>query len=195
VTLRKGLAAGLLALALAGPAVADDSVLAAFDGYRQAIAEGRGDDAGALVSADSRAFYDVTRLAALDADGPDLDHLTMTEGLLALRLRAALKPDQLRGLDGGGVIAATAARGMIGTGTGGIRLGPAEVYGDHAVAEQLDGAARPTGVWWRFVREGGAWRIDLRPSLEAGDALLQAKFQASGLSRADFLKQLATNGR
>jgi hypothetical protein len=194
--MRNGLAAGLLALALAGPAaLADDGVAAAFEGYRQAVLEGRGAAAGVLVSADSRAFYDVARLAALDADGPDLDHLTMTEGLLALRLRAALKPDQLRGLDGGGVIAATAARGMIGVGTGGIRLAPAEIYGDHAVAEQLDGAGHPTGVWWRFVREDGAWRINLRPSLEAGDALLQARLQASGLSRADFLKQLATNGR
>lgn len=189
-------AAGLLAFVLAGPAVADDSgVTRTFDGYRLAVLDGRGAVAGALISAATRDFYDAARLAALAATPQDIERMSLIEAVLVVRLRAVLAPHELSTLDGAGVFAAAATRGLVGSGFADLRLGPVEAYGDHAVAEQLDAAGRPSGVWWRFVREAGAWRVNLRPNLDAADAVLRERLHASGMTRADFLNQLANNGR
>lgn len=189
-------AAGLLAVMLAGPAVADTSgVTNTFDGYRLAVLDGQGAAAGALVSAATRDFYDAARLAALAATPQDLERMSLIEAVLVLRLRAVLAPHELSTLDGAGVFAAAAARGLVGNGFADLRLGPVEAYGDHAVAEQLDAAGRPTGTWWRFVREAGAWRVNLRPNLDAADAVLRERLQSSGMTRMDFVNQLANNGR
>lgn len=175
--------------------MADASPQETFEAYRVAVMQGNGGPVGTLVTAETRAFYDRVRALALAGDVQALEASPLVEALLAVRLRAAFTRQELQGLDGGGVIGAAVAGGLVGSGLSSVSLGPAEVYGDHALAEQVDASGAPTGVWWRFINEGGAWRIDLRPNLEAGEALLRDRLHASGLTRAEFLTTLATDRR
>lgn len=187
----------LLAFAVpgGGAALAQATPQDAFTAYRDAVLGGAGMGAGALVTGETAALYDRARRAAVDADPGALDRLPLVEALLALRLRAAVPAADLRAADGAATVSLAARHGLIGGGFAAIGLRPAEIYGDNAIAEQTDGGGQPVGVWWRFLREGGAWRVDLRPNLEAGEALLRERLRASGLSRTDFLNTLAKNGR
>ncbi|MGC2854268.1 hypothetical protein ACM64Y_02250 [Novispirillum sp. DQ9] len=194
--MRRLLIAGVLSAGLwSGAAVAQATPQDAFTAYRQAVLRDGGRGAGALVTSATAATYERARRAAVAGDGMALDGLPLVEALLALRLRAAVPAADLRTADGAGTVALAARHGLVGDGVAAVALRPAEVYGDNAMAEQTDVAGRPVGVWWRFLREGGVWRVDLRPNLEAGEALLRDRLRASGQTRADFLNTLARNGR
>lgn len=188
--------AGLLASVVpSGPVLAQATPQDAFAAYRDAVLGGGGQGAGMLVSAETVALYERARQAALAPDPRALDGLPLVEALLALRLRAAVPAADLRAVDGAGAVSLAARHGLTGSGFDSITLRPAEVYGDLAMAEQADAAGRPAGVWWRFLRENGVWRVDLRPNLEAGEAILRDRLRVSGQTRADFLNTLAKNGR
>lgn len=164
-----------------------------FEDYRAALMERQGAIAAFLVTPETQAFYETARRAALDAGREAMDALPLAQALLALRLRHDLGAERLRSMAGEEIIAEAVERGIVrASGLRAMRLGPVAVGGDTAVAEQLDPAGRPLGVVWRFERIGGLWRVDLRPSLAAADALMQKMLRDSGLSRKVFLERLVT---
>lgn len=186
----------MVAAVSSGAAVAQVTPLDAFTAYRDGVLGAGGLEPGRLVTADTAALYERARRAALDdADPATVEGLPLVEALLALRLRASVPAADLRAADGAGAVTLAARHGLAGDGLRDIGIGTPEVYGDYAMAEQRDASGRSVGMWWRFLREGGVWRVDLRPNLEAGEAILRKRLRASGQTRADFLNTLAKNGR
>lgn len=196
------LAAWLLAAVLAaGPASADpgeEAVRRTFDDYRDALRDRQGDIAGFLVTPETLAFYGEAAKAAVYAMPDELDRLPLIQQLLALRLRQAVPGETLVAMTPEQVVGLSVDQGLVDPGgLRDLRLGPVEIQGDVALAPQVDPWGRDVGVTWRFREVQGTWRVDLRPTLMAANALLAAMQRERGISTHRLLLDLveASSGR
>ena len=190
--MRGALAALVVAISLgAGSAhaePAEEAVLRTFEDYRNALQDRQGDIAGFLVTAETLAFYDSGAKAALSA-GPDaLAEMPLVQQLLALRLRQAVPADRLKTMSAEEVIGLSVDQGLVNSqGLRGLRLGEVQIQGDVALAPQIDPWGRDIGVTWRFRKTQGNWRVDLRPTLMAANAMLVTMQRERGIPTRDFL--------
>lgn len=158
----------------AKPADADAADAAAvvrlFNAVRDAAVRGDGKRLTAGLSRDTLIRLEAVRQAARRPNATA--GLSPAERLAAGGLRRAATPADLnrKSLDDLASAALTRRRDLGGE----LRkagLGPVRVNGDRASAPLL-ADKQPTLFTADFVRESGAWRLDLRPALKRGDMLL-----------------------
>lgn len=154
-----------------------------FDSLRAAAA--RGDGKGLLAGFSSRSL---TRLAAVRDAARRLSGaavgkgLSPAERLAAGGLRRAVTPADLnrKGLDEM-ASAALARRAGLRRDLDRMALGPLRTAGDSASAPLLaDGQGTLFSA--DFVRESGAWKLDLGPSVKRGDLILAGMAAMKGVS-------------
>lgn len=166
------------------PANADETAIRKlFDGLRAAAA--RGDGKGLLAGFSSRSL---TRLAAVRDAARRLSGaaagkgLSPAERLAAGGLRRTVTPADLnrKGLDEM-ASAALARRAGLRRDLDRMALGPLRTVGDSASAPLLaDGQGTLFSA--DFVRESGAWKLDLGPSVKRGDMILAGMAAMKGVS-------------
>jgi hypothetical protein len=108
--------------------------------------------------------------------------------ILLLRLRVPL--DELESLSPRALIAHTVDQGWIAkSGVLGLEPGKVVAEGDaavlHVVIDEQD-----AGPAFRFDREGGAWRLDLVPTTQDGNAALELAVRQQGVSESEFMLAL-----
>lgn len=181
---RAGPAAALAAAPASVPPSPDETAIRRlFDNMRAAAA--RGDGKGLLAGFSSRSL---TRLAAVRDSARRLSGaaagkgLSPAERLAAGGLRRAVTPADLnrKGLDEM-ASAALAQRAGLRRDLDRMALGPLRTIGDSASAPLLaDGQGTLFSA--DFVRESGAWKLDLGPSVKRGDMVLTAMAAMKGVS-------------
>lgn len=154
----------LCALAGCGPSPEDDAagLREVFDAYRQALADGRADDAAALFSSESLAPLATSRDLALYATRPELDAAEPVDLMFALILRVRSNAEDVAAMNPRDVAALLIQqRGMIGAEfDAASTLDAIEIEGDRATANHVKhGRVVRRGL--RFVREREGWRQDL----------------------------------
>jgi hypothetical protein len=182
------LTTALLSVALLCPLAAtvraaspDEAAVAqAFEALRGAVRSGDGKKLLGGLSRDSLARLEAVRTAARrpGADGK----LSPVERLAAAGLRRTTTPADLNRKSLDDIAAAAFQRhGAFGRDADKASLGPLRVNGERAGAPLLvDG--QPTLFSADFVRESGAWKLDLRPSLKRADMLLIGMAAMKGTS-------------
>ncbi len=195
--MKRALTVLLLALFWAlGPAAAqgvgeERAVRQTFDDYRNALQDRQGDIAGFLVTPETLAFYAAAAKAAVHATPEELADLPLVQQLLALRLRQAVPGGKLKDMTPEEIVGLSVYQGLVDAqGLRGLRLGDIRIDGDVALAPQVDPWGRDIGVTWRFRKTQGTWRVDLRPTLMAANALLVAMKRERGTSDRRFLLDL-----
>ena len=158
-----------------------------FSAYRSALLAGEGDAAAALLTRSTYDYYDEMRRLALYADAGTVQAQSLINQLQVLMLRLRLPADELESLSPEELIAHAVDQGWIGKESV-LTLQPGKVRseGDVAVLHvEIDG--EDAGPAFHFRRESGAWRLDLVPTTQAGNAALQMAARRQDIPEREFL--------
>ena len=189
---------GLSVPVLAVPALAapppgspeEREVAALFESARTALAQKRGAAVVPLLSRRSLEKLESVRSAARSGDDAGLAKLEPAEKFAAMGLRRYVSPADLRRMSLGDLADHGMKNGWLGPNViGSSGLGPVRVRGDRASA-LLMVDNRPALVPADFVREGGAWKIDLTGVFMFGSQMLKGFAAMSGKSDEAYIQDM-----
>lgn len=171
--------------AVAAPVAPEEAAIRKlFDSLRAAAAKGDGKGLTAGLSTHTLARLEAVRASArhLGGGAAATRGLSPAERLAAGGLRRVATPADLnrKGLDDLAT-AALARHKNLRRDLDKAALGPLRVAGDRASAPLL-AEGQPTLFSADFVRDSGAWKLDLGPSLKRGDLLLAGMAAMKGVS-------------
>jgi hypothetical protein len=154
----------------------------AFDGYKSAILAGDGKAAVQYVSQSTIDYFGEMQKLALHGAPADVRAQSMLNQLMILSLRHRLQPQQVKAMSPREILIYGVDNGWIGkTTVVGLEPGPVEISGNVGTIEILQ-AGKPSGVKFRFQREGGGWRIDLVPVLALGNTAMKMLAKQQGVT-------------
>jgi len=184
----------LTASAFAAPpprATADErAVAAAFEAAQAALSEQRGGAVVPLLSRASVRSLEAVRGAARAPGDAAVEKLPPAERFAAMGLRRYLGPSDLRRMSVGDIADHALKQGWLGPNIiARSSLGAVRVNGDHA-SGLLMVDNRPAMVPADFVREGGAWRIDLANVFSFGSQMLKGFAAMSGKDETTYISDL-----
>lgn len=180
------------AMAAPPPPQSEDErqVTAVFDRARGALREKRGDAVVALLSQATVQKLESVRAAARAGDTMSIGRLEPGEKFAAMGLRRHLSPSELRRMGLGEITGHALQQGWLGPNViAQSALGPVRVKGDRASALLLVDN-KPALVPADFVREGGAWRIDLTSVFNFGGQMLKGFAAMSGKTEEAYINDL-----
>ena len=186
----RAFAVAALLFVAAAPVVAEDdaeAVRRVFSAYRAAILAGKGDAAAALLSRSTYAYYDEMRQLALRGDAASVQSQSLVNQMQVLMLRLRVPLGQLESLAPRELIAYAVDQGWIGKQSV-LKLQPGKVHaeGDVAVLDVIIDA-QEAGPAFSFNRESGAWRLDLVPTTQLGNAALELAARQQGIPESEFM--------
>ncbi|MEU5692816.1 hypothetical protein [Actinosynnema sp. NPDC020468] len=157
------------------------AVRAAFDGYKKAALDKDG-AAARLLSSSMRGFYDNAKKLALTGSEVDVVASGPSSAVTVYVLRAEIDPARLRSMSAQDLMTYAVEQGLIGEkSVEKLEVGEPVVTGDTAKAPVLVQGA-DSGMSLDFLKEDGAWRIDLSPLLALADQALAAVAKQQNLS-------------
>ncbi len=166
------------------------AVAATFDAARSALAEKRGSAVISLLTRNSVKSLESVRDAARQPGDAPLQRLEPAERFAAMGLRRYLGPAELRRMSVGDIANHALKAGWLGPNViSRSSLGPVRVKGDRA-SGLLMVDNRPALVPADFVREGGAWRIDLSSVFSFGSQMLKGFAAMSGKDETAYIDEL-----
>lgn len=184
----------LTASAFAAPpprATAEErEVAAAFESAQAALSQQRGSAVVPLLSRASVKALESVRVAARSPGDAAVERLEPAERFAAMGLRRYLGPAELRRMSVGDIADHALKQGWLGPNIiARSALGPVRVRGDHA-SGLLMVDNRPAMVPADFVRESGAWRIDLVNVFSFGSQMLKGFAAMSGKDDTTYIADL-----
>jgi hypothetical protein len=153
--------------------------------YLGAVRGRDGAAAASTVTTGTLARYESLRQAALTADATGLDALALTDEMTVMVWRAVVPPSVVRSAAARELLARSVEAGLNGDGTSGA-LTDVFCDGRRAIGTYVRGSDGATASA-TFVLEDGAWRLDLLPMVSSMEEATVQAWQASGLSRRDFV--------
>lgn len=166
------------------------AVAATFDAAQAALSERRGAAVVPLLSRASVQALESVRTAARAPGDTAVERLEPGERFAAMGLRRYLSPAELRRMSVGDIADHALKQGWLGPNViARSALGPVRVKGDRA-SGLLMVDNRPAMVPADFVREGGAWRIDLANVFAFGGQMLKGFAAMSGKDETAYINEL-----
>lgn len=165
-------------------------VAAVFEEARSALAERRAAAAVPLLSRASVNTLESVRTAARAPGNTAVERLEPAQRFAAMGLRRYLNPAELRRMSLGDLADHALKQGWLGPNiVANASLGPVRVRGERA-SGLLMVDNRPALVPADFVREGGAWRIDLVGVFTFGSQMLKGFAAMSGKDETAYIEEL-----
>lgn len=172
------------------PTEEERQVAAVFDTARGALQQGKGSALVPLLSRATVQKLETVRTVARNGDPVAIGRLEPGEKFAAMGLRRHLGPSDLRRMSVGDVADHAVKQGWLGPNViARSALGPVRVKGDRASALLLVDN-KPAMVPADFVREGGAWRIDLTSVFTFGGQMLKGFAAMSGKSEDAYINDI-----
>lgn len=172
------------------PTEEERQVATVFDTARGALQQGKGSALVPLLSRATVQKLESVRTVARNGDQVAIGRLEPGEKFAAMGLRRHLTPADLRRMNLGDITDHAVKQGWLGPNViARSRLGPVRVKGDRASALLLVDN-KPAMVPADFVREGGAWRIDLTSVFTFGGQMLKGFAVMSGKTEEVFINDL-----
>ncbi|SMH57829.1 hypothetical protein [Azospirillum agricola] len=170
--------------------VEEREVAAAFEAAQAALSQRRGAAVVPLLSRASVRALESVRTAARAPGDAAVERLEPAERFAAMGLRRYLGPAELRRMSVGDIADHALKQGWLGPNIiARSSLGSVRVKGDHA-SGLLMVDNRPAMVPADFVREGGAWRIDLAGVFAFGGQMLKGLAVMSGKDETAYINDL-----
>jgi hypothetical protein len=165
----------------------EDDVRAAWAEFKAATLSGAGDVAASRVTNATHEYFGELRTLALEAERAHLETLVLERVFSVLLFRARLSRAELERMTGRDLYAHAVAKGWVGKNdTGALGIGDVEVIGDSASAMSTK-VDVPTGLKLHFIRQDGAWRVDVMNLMKYANVAIDAMRKKSGLSEEEFL--------
>jgi hypothetical protein len=164
------------------PSAVDETaaVHAAFDTYAKAALAKDGATAEGALADTIAVYYDDVRKQALTGTEETVGALPPAQRMTVYILRAEIEPAVLRDSKPADLVRLSVDKGLVGEqGISNLSLGKVTATGDKAEAEILSGG-KVAPFTMKFLREEGAWKLDLAPLMAMADDALTAAAQQQG---------------
>jgi hypothetical protein len=169
------------------------AVKKAFESYRSALLNQDGKAAVEAVSSNTIKMYQEYRDQAMTGDEQSVKGLSIVNRMQVLLMRHRIDPKLLKKMDGNEVFAYAVDQNWIGKNSVvRLTLEDVAVSGPRATAKaSADG--KQTGERFHFVREEGSWKLDLGPTIQATDQVMQGIARKKGMSENELVFSLITS--
>ena len=161
-----------------------------FDRYKEALLNKRGEEAVDLIDSSTLRYYASMKDAALNAKQQEVRNMTLVDKLNVLGFRHQIGAGQLQRLSERELFVSLVDQGwVVPEGFADSGLGQINISGDTADGEFLSGG-QGTQFKFRFVKEGGVWRMDLTAQLSTVDQAMRAVFLQTDMREATFIDRM-----
>ena len=187
----------MLSLTTAHTAAANDnsgemeSIRACYEGFKKAFSNKEGEQALTFICAKSLQHYGDMLDVALHGNAKTLEPLTLADKYLVLSIRNRTPYDQVSELTPKTVYILTVAKAWIGTATTANRsIDTVTVISPEKAQVTQQVAGTKTNETITFLKESGAWKIDLAYQDVILNAMLSKSLKKSALSEKDFFEHI-----
>ncbi len=168
-----------------------EAVRKAFNDYKEAILNGKGEAAAGCVDKQTLDWYEESRLLALNAGREKLESLSMFNRFQAILIRHRVPRAELAKMDGRKLFVYAVENGWVGkSSVSGLEIGDVSITGAFA-AGAIVRERRPTTLKFQFVIEEGRWKIKLMPIMKTAEPALKAQAKRAGMTENEFIFQMA----
>ncbi|MFS8097284.1 hypothetical protein LFM09_09085 [Lentzea alba] len=166
------------------------AIKTAFETYVEAALSKDGATGVSLVASPIMGLYEEARKLALTGTEEQLSGLQFHKRFVVYLLRGEIDPATLRSASAKDIVKIALDKGLVAEQSiSNLSLGEIEVNGETAQAEVLSSGKK--APWkFRFVREDGAWKIDLQPLLELAEPAMLDLAKQRNLTVDELLEQL-----
>jgi hypothetical protein len=179
-----------LAISVFGQNVGEEQVRATFDGYKTAIANGKGEEAIRYIDSKTVMYYNHLLDLIKNADFVKLDKLPITDKILILSIRHRLSREKILSFDGRKLLAYSITSKMAGkSDVGGLNIGDVTIDGNFAKGQIEVGGIKST-YYLHFYNEEGKWKMNQTSLLYMPQSILKKMAADSGKSENDFIFML-----
>ena len=159
----------------------------AFDRYKSAILNDRGDEAATLVDSRTIRYYTDILESVRNADSVTVESLSILDKLMVLVIRHKASKEEIRSFTGTSLLSYAVQNGMVGKSSViDNTVGNVSVDRNFAKAEFISKGEK-TDLFMQFYKESGQWKIDLTALFPASTFAFRKFADESGQSEDDFL--------
>jgi hypothetical protein len=165
----------------------EDSVRAAFDNYKAAILNDKGEEAMKYVDSRTIAYYDNLIELVRTADSTELESLSMLDKFMVLVVRYRTTKEDILAFDGNDLLVYAINSGMVGkSSVANNSIGEVTIVDEFASGNFINnGNVSPFD--FHFYYENGGWRVDLTSIFVVSETAFKQVIAQSGMPENEFL--------
>ena len=178
----------LLAISVFGQTTEEEeSVRKAFDSYKSAILNDRGDDAVKFIDSRTIKYYVEVLDWVKNADSAKIETLSILNKLIVFSIRHRASKEDILSFDGKSLLVYAIKSGMVGKNSvANLTIGDISIDGKFSKGQVVaNGVKAP--FFMHFYKEEGHWKIDLTSLFDVSTAAFKKIAQESGENENDFL--------
>ena len=188
------LGACAILVCLSGCSSEADEIKKCFYDYQDAVLNGHVAEAAELCSSETTLYYEDILISAFDASENETRSLDPMDRIMVLTLRHQVHVENLRSMDGRGLIVRLVAGGVFDKNSLILsvmsdEIGKVAISGTHATGVYATNQQATTHKW-RFTKQQGRWKIDTTSIKPVVDMAFRKLAKQSGSTENEFIKTL-----
>ncbi len=161
-----------------------------FDGYKEAVMEGRSEDAVAYLDQNSIEYFNDLLGLSQSADKATVQSLPLMDKMMVIAIRQNAPKDLILNGDATQILNYAIEEGLIGKNTvANNSIGAVKLDGRHASGQLVMGST-PLEMYFDFNQEGRDWKLDITSIFPATASTLESLQKLSGLEEDEYLFNL-----
>lgn len=186
-TMRLYLLATVLCFATLSSFAQEKEIHKCFEEYKSAILKEKGNEAVGKVSKSTIAYYEKSRVEALEADSATVANLTVIDKIMVLTLRSKMSANELSAMNGRTLFEYSVDQGMVGKNSvANGSIGEIKMKGENAEGYiAINGEVSP--IFFLFSQENGEWKIDLTSVFDVSNEGMKQMIDATGYAENDYV--------
>lgn len=165
----------------------EDSVRAAFDRYKAAILNDRGEEAIQYVDSRTMAYYSKISELAKTADSLELESLALIDKFMVLTVRYKASREDILAFDGKSLLIYAINSGMVGKNSvANNSVGKVTIVDEFAEGEFMSNG-QETPFSFNFYYEEKRWKVDITSIFAASQTAFEQMIAQSGQSENEFI--------
>ena len=167
-----------------------DAVKEAFNNYKSAILNDKGEEAVNHVDSRTIAYYSDILEKTKTADSTSVESLELMDKLMVFAIRHRTSKEKILSFDGKELLVHAIQEGMVGKNSvANNSIGEVTIDGDFAKGQFIaNGQAAP--FFFHFYQESGDWKVDLTSIFPPANMAFQQMVDQSGQSENEYLFML-----
>ena len=168
----------------------EEQVREAFDKYKSAILNDRGNEAVNYVDSRTLEYYSDILNQSISGDSATVDNLGIMDKLMVFSIRHRTSKEDILSFDGRQLLEYAIKEGMVGKNSvANNEIGEIKIENTFATGQLVSGG-RPAPMYFHFYKEQNAWKIDLTSIFPVASMAFQRMADDSGQEENEYLFML-----